>query len=68
MIAELTALLTMFRATAPLLHTAYQCAMLSSKLIKNAELKIYKGAPYGVYTTLKDKVNEDLLAFIKNQE
>ena len=40
-------------------------AMKSSKLIKNAELKIYKGAPHGVCTTLKDKVNADLLAFIK---
>jgi len=40
-------------------------AMKSSKLIKNAELKIYKGAPHGMCTTLKDKVNEDLLAFIK---
>jgi len=40
-------------------------AMLSSKLVKNAELKIYKGAPHGMCTTLKDKVNEDLLAFFK---
>jgi non-heme chloroperoxidase len=40
-------------------------AMKSSKLIKNAELKIYKGAPHGMCTTLKDKVNADLLAFIK---
>ena len=39
--------------------------MKSSKLIKNAELKIYKGAPHGMCTTLKDKVNDDLLAFIK---
>ncbi len=41
-------------------------AMLSSKLIKNAELKVYKGAPHGMCTTLKDQVNEDLLAFIKS--
>jgi non-heme chloroperoxidase len=40
-------------------------AMLSSKLVKNAELKIYKGAPHGMCTTLKDKVNEDLVAFCK---
>ncbi len=40
-------------------------ALLSSKLIKNATLKIYKGAPHGMCTTLKDQVNEDLLAFIK---
>jgi non-heme chloroperoxidase len=40
-------------------------AMLSSKIVKNAQLKIYKGAPHGMCTTLKDKVNEDLLVFIK---
>jgi non-heme chloroperoxidase len=40
-------------------------AMLSSKLIKNAELKIYKRAPHGMCTTHKDQVNADLLAFIK---
>ena len=40
-------------------------AKLSSKIIKGAELKIYPGAPHGLPTTLKDKVNEDLLAFIK---
>jgi len=40
-------------------------ALLSSKLIKKATLKIYKGAPHGLCTTLKELVNEDLLAFIK---
>lgn len=39
-------------------------ALLSSKIIRNAKLKIYKGAPHGLCTTLKDQVNEDLLAFI----
>jgi non-heme chloroperoxidase len=41
-------------------------ALLSSKLIKNAQLKIYKGAPHGLCTTHKNQVNEDLLAFIKS--
>jgi non-heme chloroperoxidase len=41
-------------------------ALLSSKLIKNATLKVYKGAPHGMCTTLKDQVNADLLAFIKS--
>jgi non-heme chloroperoxidase len=41
-------------------------AMLSSKIIKNATLKIYKGAPHGMCTTLKHRVNDDLLAFIKS--
>ena len=40
-------------------------ALLSSKLVKGATLKIYKGAPHGMCTTLKDRVNEDLLAFFK---
>jgi non-heme chloroperoxidase len=40
-------------------------AMLSSKLIKNATLKIYKGAPHGMCTTLKDQVNSELLEFLK---
>jgi non-heme chloroperoxidase len=39
--------------------------LLSSKIVKNATLKVYKGAPHGMCTTLKDQVNEDLLAFIK---
>jgi hypothetical protein len=41
-------------------------AMLSSKLIKDAQLKVYKGAPHGLCTTMKDRVNEDLLAFAKS--
>ncbi len=40
-------------------------ALLSSKIIKNATLKVYQGAPHGMCTTLKDRVNEELLAFIK---
>ncbi|MET0232833.1 MAG: alpha/beta hydrolase [Rhodanobacteraceae bacterium] len=38
--------------------------LLSAKLIPNATLKIYKGAPHGMCTTEKDKVNADLHAFI----
>lgn len=41
-------------------------AMLSEKLIKNAKLKIYKGAPHGMCSTLKDEINLDLLNFIKS--
>jgi non-heme chloroperoxidase len=40
-------------------------AMQSSKLIRNATLKVYKGAPHGMCTTLKDQVNAELLAFVK---
>ncbi|WP_088344087.1 MULTISPECIES: alpha/beta hydrolase [Rhodomicrobium] len=40
-------------------------ALLSSKIVKNATLKIYKGAPHGMCTTHKHEVNADLLAFLK---
>jgi non-heme chloroperoxidase len=41
-------------------------ALLSSKLVRQAVLKVYEGAPHGLCTTLKDRVNEDLLAFIRS--
>jgi non-heme chloroperoxidase len=40
-------------------------ALLSAKLVKNATLKVYEGAPHGMCTTLKNQVNEDLLGFFK---
>lgn len=40
-------------------------SLMSSKLIKDATLKIYKGAPHGLCSTLKDQVNKELLEFIK---
>jgi non-heme chloroperoxidase len=40
-------------------------AMLSSKIVKNANLKVYKGAPHGLPTTHKDQFNQDLLDFAK---
>jgi non-heme chloroperoxidase len=40
-------------------------ALLSSKIVKSATLKIYPGAPHGLCSTHKDQVNEDLLAFLK---
>src|SRR5579863_1920602 len=40
-------------------------ALLSSKIVKGSILKVYKGAPHGMCTTLKDQVNEELLTFIK---
>jgi non-heme chloroperoxidase len=36
---------------------------LSSKIIKNATLKVYHGAPHGMCTTEAPRVNADLLAF-----
>jgi non-heme chloroperoxidase len=38
-------------------------AMLSSKIVKGATLKVYPGAPHGLCSTLKEQVNADLLAF-----
>jgi non-heme chloroperoxidase len=43
-------------------------ALLQAKLVKNAKLVVYKGAPHGMCTTLKDKVNEELLAFIQEEQ
>lgn len=40
-------------------------AMLSSKIIKNAKLVVYEGGAHGICTTEKDRINADLLAFIK---
>ena len=40
-------------------------ALRSAKLVKNATLKIYKGAPHGLAETHKDQLNNDLLAFLK---
>ena len=40
-------------------------ALLSSKLLKNGTLKVYKGFPHGMATTHADVINKDLLAFIK---
>jgi non-heme chloroperoxidase len=40
-------------------------ALLSSKIVTGATLKIYPGAPHGLCATLKDQVNADLLAFCK---
>ena len=43
-------------------------ALLSSKIIKNAKLVVYEGAPHGMCTTLKDRVNAELLAFFKGEQ
>jgi len=39
-------------------------ALKAVKLIKNAELKIYKKAPHGICSTHKHEINADLLRFI----
>jgi non-heme chloroperoxidase len=43
-------------------------AMLSSKIVKDATLKVYPGFPHGMCQTHKDQINQDLLAFIKGEK
>lgn len=40
-------------------------ALLSSKLIKTADLKVDKGEAHGLCSTQKDQTNKELLAFFK---
>ncbi|MBS1714361.1 MAG: alpha/beta hydrolase [Armatimonadetes bacterium] len=41
-------------------------AVPASKLIKDAVLKVYAGAPHGLPVTHKDQLNKDILDFIKS--
>ena len=43
-------------------------ALLSSKIVKGAILKVYPGLPHGMCSTHKDQINEDLLAFVKGSK
>lgn len=43
-------------------------AMLSSKLVSGATLKVYPGFSHGMCSTNKDQINVDLLAFIKGEQ
>jgi len=43
-------------------------ALMSSKLVKNATLKVYPGFPHGMPTTNADQINNDLLAFLKQSK
>ena len=38
----------------------------SSKIIPKATLKIYEGGSHGIPTTHKDRLNQDLLAFVRS--
>jgi non-heme chloroperoxidase len=40
-------------------------AMLTAKLVKEATLKVYPGAPHGLCSTHKNQLNTDLLAFLR---
>ena len=41
-------------------------ALLSSKIVKGSILKVIPGAPHGMVSTLKDRINEELLTFFKH--
>ena len=41
-------------------------ALLSSKLVKGATLKVYPGAPHGLTFTHQEQFNADLLAFLRS--
>jgi non-heme chloroperoxidase len=43
-------------------------ALLSSKLVKGATLRIIPGAPHGMPSTLKDQINTELLAFLQRSQ
>ena len=47
-------------ATVPLAKSGERAAAM----IQGGELKVYKGAPHGLFFTEKDQLNQDLLAFI----
>ena len=40
--------------------------VLGATMLVIATFKVYKGAPHGMCTTLKDQVNADLLTFLVN--
>jgi non-heme chloroperoxidase len=40
-------------------------ALRSSKIVEDATLKVYEGAPHGLAVTRKDRLNDDLLTFIR---
>src|SRR5499426_2974359 len=42
-------------------------ALLSSKIVKGATLKVYPGLPHGMCSTHKDQINADLLAFFRDE-
>jgi non-heme chloroperoxidase len=39
-------------------------ALLSSKIVKDAVLKVYPGLPHGMCQTHKDRINADLFEFL----
>ena len=40
-------------------------ALRTAKIVKNATLKVYRGAPHGLVTTHQEQFNADVLSFLK---
>jgi non-heme chloroperoxidase len=40
-------------------------ALLTAKLVKQRTLKVYAGLPHGICTTHADRINPEVLGFIK---
>jgi non-heme chloroperoxidase len=43
-------------------------SMLTAKIVQGATLKVIAGAPHGMCSTLKDQINQELLAFFKESK
>ena len=43
-------------------------ALVSSKIVKGATLKVFPGLPHGMCSTHKDLINADLLQFIRQEQ
>ena len=41
-------------------------ALVSSTILRNGKLKVYDGAPHGLPSTLKDRLNGDMLEFVES--
>ena len=42
------------------------CGRRTAQLIPGAELKVYEGAPHGLFITHMERLNRDLLQFVKS--
>lgn len=57
---------TVLRSESPGEHGVARGARQLSKLITGSVLKVYAGQPHGICITQKDRVNADLLEFLKS--
>lgn len=42
------------------------CGKVAAEMLPDAQLKVYPGGSHGICTTEKDKINQDLLAFLQS--